>query len=101
MDGIVDGATVDADGCYWLTVPFKGKVMRYDPDGKLMQTIELPVDLPTCCEFGGRDLDMLYVTTRRSIAATRRRSPGRRSPAACSPSAGSDARGVPLVPFAG
>ena len=25
-DYIVDGATVDAEGCYWLTVPFKGKV---------------------------------------------------------------------------
>ena len=34
MDGIVDGATVDAEGCYWLTVPFKGKVMRYDPNGQ-------------------------------------------------------------------
>ena len=34
---LVDGATVDADGCYWLTVPFKGKVSRYDPQGKLMR----------------------------------------------------------------
>jgi sugar lactone lactonase YvrE len=58
-----DGATVDADGGYWLTLPFKGKVQRFDPNGKLMQTIKLPVDTPTCCEFGGRDLDILYVTT--------------------------------------
>jgi sugar lactone lactonase YvrE len=63
IDAIVDGATVDAEGCYWLTVPFKGKVRRYDPDGSLMTTIELPVDLPTCCEFGGKDLDILYVTS--------------------------------------
>jgi sugar lactone lactonase YvrE len=28
-----------------------------------MQTLELPTDVPTCCEFGGRDLDTLYVTT--------------------------------------
>ncbi len=63
MGAIVDGATVDAEGCYWLTVPFKGKVMRYDPDGNLMRTIEVPVDLPTCCEFGGPDLDVLYVTS--------------------------------------
>ena len=39
------------------------KVNRYDPDGKLMQTITLPTDLPTCCEFGGPNLDILYVTT--------------------------------------
>ena len=23
----------------------------------------LPTDLPTCCEFGGKDLDILYVTS--------------------------------------
>jgi sugar lactone lactonase YvrE len=28
-----------------------------------MQTVTLPTDLPTCCEFGGPDLDILYVTT--------------------------------------
>ncbi len=63
LDEIADGATVDAEGCYWVTIPFKSKVRRYDPDGKLMLTIEMPTDLPTCCEFGGKDLDILYVTT--------------------------------------
>jgi len=61
--GIADGATVDADGCYWVTVPVTSKVNRYDPQGKLMQSIVLPTDLPTCCEFGGENLDILYVTT--------------------------------------
>ncbi|MDC9826326.1 SMP-30/gluconolactonase/LRE family protein [Devosia sp. ZB163] len=61
--GIADGATVDADGCYWVTVPVTSKVNRYDPEGKLMQSIVLPTDLPTCCEFGGENLDILYVTT--------------------------------------
>ena len=28
-----------------------------------MQTVVLPTDLPTCCEFGGKDLDILYVTS--------------------------------------
>jgi sugar lactone lactonase YvrE len=63
QQAICDGATVDAEGCYWLTLPFKGKVQRYDPAGQLMQTINLPVDTPTCCEFGGASLDTLYVTT--------------------------------------
>jgi sugar lactone lactonase YvrE len=99
MDGIVDGATVDADGCYWLTVPFKGKVLRYDPAGKLMQTIEMPVDLPTCCEFGGNDLDILYVTS-----ATLRRSPEELKD---QPLAGGlfamdvGVKGLPLAPFRG
>ncbi len=61
--GVADGATVDAEGCYWVTVPVTSKVSRYDPDGRLMTSITLPTDLPTCCEFGGRDLDILYVTT--------------------------------------
>ena len=61
--GLPDGATVDAEGCYWAAIPFTGKVNRYDPQGKLMQTIHMPTDLPTCCEFGGTDLDILYVTT--------------------------------------
>ena len=61
--GIVDGATVDAEGCYWATLPVTSKICRYDPDGRLMRTVTLPTDLPTCCEFGGADLDVLYVTT--------------------------------------
>jgi len=99
MDGIVDGATVDADGCYWLTVPFKGKVLRYDPLGKLMLSIDMPVDLPTCCEFGGEDLGTLYVTS-----ATLKRAP---EVLADQPLAGGlfaldvGAKGLPLVPFAG
>jgi len=99
IDAIVDGATVDAEGCYWLTVPFKGKVRRYDPDGRLMTTIELPVDLPTCCEFGGEDLDILYVTS-----ATLRRSPAELEG---QPLAGGlfaldvGVKGLPLVPFRG
>lgn len=99
IDGIVDGATVDAEGCYWLTVPFKGKVMRYDPNGTLMRTIELPVDLPTCCEFGGRNLDVLYVTS-----AIYRRSPEALKD---QPLAGGlfavdvGVKGLALVPFAG
>jgi sugar lactone lactonase YvrE len=70
IQGIGDGATVDAEGCYWITVPFKGMVLRYDSAGQLMSTIDLPTDVPTCCEFGGRNLDILYVTTatlRRSV----------------------------------
>ena len=63
MKGIADGATVDAQGCYWVTIPFQGKVLRFDPAGALMHTIQLPCDIPTCCEFGGKDLDILYVTS--------------------------------------
>jgi L-arabinonolactonase len=61
--GMPDGGTVDAEGCYWITLPVTGKVSRYDPSGREMQTIVLPTALPTCCGFGGRNLDILFVTT--------------------------------------
>jgi L-arabinonolactonase len=63
--GCADGATVDAEGCYWSTLPESGKVCRFDPDGRLMRTIRLPTAIPTCCEFGGENLEILYVTTAR------------------------------------
>ncbi len=61
--GCADGATVDAEGCYWTTLPESGKLSRYDPDGRLMRIIVMPTSIPTCCEFGGRDLDILFVTS--------------------------------------
>ena len=94
LDGCVDGATVDADGCYWATIPFKGKVLRFDPHGRLMQTIELPTDLPTCCEFGGPDLATLFVTT-----AIYHRTPTPLAGALLALDVG--VKGLPLVPFAG
>ncbi|WP_422026545.1 SMP-30/gluconolactonase/LRE family protein [Roseovarius sp.] len=62
-EGRVDGATVDADGCYWAALFSGGAVARFDPDGTLMQKIDLPVSCPTMCSFGGPDLDILYVTS--------------------------------------
>lgn len=63
IEAVADGATVDAEGCYWVALPFKGQVHRYDPAGRLIQSITMPVDAPTCCEFGGEALDILYVTS--------------------------------------
>ena len=98
--GVVDGATVDADGCYWVTIPPTGKVSRYDPQGKLMQTITLPVEHPTCCEFGGADLSTLYVTT-----AILRREPhlvrGQPQLGGLFAVDGVDAKGIPNAPFRG
>jgi L-arabinonolactonase len=96
---IVDGSTVDAEGCYWATIPFQGKVLRFDPAGKLMRTIELPTDLPTCCEFGGRDLDVLYVTTAIYNRAPEQLAAQRNPGGLFALDVG--VKGLPLVPFAG
>lgn len=61
--GFVDGATVDADGCYWAALFAGGAVAQFDPDGRLVRHIGLPVANPTMCAFGGPSLDTLYVTS--------------------------------------
>ncbi len=63
IEGFVDGATVDAEGFYWCAHIRAGEIARYDPDGKLERTIPLPVQHPTMCTFGGKELDTLYVTS--------------------------------------
>jgi sugar lactone lactonase YvrE len=97
---IVDGSTVDAEGNYWATIPFKGKVLAFDPTGRLMRTIDMPTDLPTCCEFGGRDLDTLYVTTA-VYTASKRDMTGQKNPGGLFAIHGLGVRGLPLVPFRG
>ncbi|MGH8677892.1 MAG: SMP-30/gluconolactonase/LRE family protein, partial [Burkholderiales bacterium] len=41
------------------------RVARFAPDGRLDRTLELPVQCPTSCQFGGPDLSSLFVTTAR------------------------------------
>lgn len=62
-EGFSDGATIDAEGCLWAAHWGQGHIKRYDPEGKLMQTVQLPVTNVTCPCFGGRELTTLYVTT--------------------------------------
>ena len=58
-----DGSTVDAEGFLWNAQVFQGKLCRYAPDGSLDRVIEMPVKKVTSVNFGGPDLDILYVTS--------------------------------------
>lgn len=62
-DGSPDGMTIDADDHLWSAVWGGSEVRRYDPDGALVTTINLPSQQPTSCTFAGEDLAELYVTT--------------------------------------
>ena len=61
--GLPDGSCIDAQGYLWNAEYAGRRLTRYAPDGRVDRTIELPVTNPTCCCFGGDDLDTLYVTS--------------------------------------
>ena len=61
--GVPDGATVDAEGFLWSAHFDGGCVTRYAPDGTTDRVIEMPVQRPTSCAFGGEDFNILYVTS--------------------------------------
>ncbi len=60
-----DGLTIDEQGGIWVALWGGGAVNRYQPDGRLVESIELPTERPTSCAFGGPDRDVLFVTTSR------------------------------------
>jgi sugar lactone lactonase YvrE len=61
-----DGMAVDAHGTLWIAMWDGGCVRRFDPQGGLLETIELPVSRPTSVAFGGENLDRLFVTSARN-----------------------------------
>lgn len=61
--GAADGATVDSEGYYWMALVYDGRICRFAPDGTLDREIEMPVKKVTSVQFGGPDLDVLYVTS--------------------------------------
>jgi len=98
-DGYPDGMTVDADGCLWITFWDGWCLRRYSPAGEWLETVKLPVQRPTSCAFGGRDMDRLYVTSARRDFDE--------AALAMQPNAGAllmlmpGVRGIPDLPFAG
>jgi len=61
--GRPDGATVDADGCYWVAGNDGGSLLRFTPDGALERELKLPFAKPSMPCFGGPRLDTLLVTS--------------------------------------
>lgn len=58
-----DGSAVDAEGYLWNAQWGGARIVRYSPEGKVDRVIQMPVEQPTSCAFGGRNLDTLYVTS--------------------------------------
>ena len=58
-----DGVAVDAEGYLWNALVYDGKLTRFDPDGRVDQVIDMPVKKVTSVNFGGPNMDVLYVTS--------------------------------------
>ena len=62
-DGYPDGMTVDAEDCLWIAFWDGWCVKRFSAAGECLVTLELPVQKPTSCAFGGPDLSKLFITS--------------------------------------
>jgi sugar lactone lactonase YvrE len=63
--GRPDGASVDAEGCYWSAQYEGGRLLRISPSGQVLAEVPTPALCPTMPCFGGPDLKTLFVTTAR------------------------------------
>lgn len=68
--GLIKGITLDSQGRLWAALGGAGQVVCIDPrSGQQVLTVDLPVNDPTSCTFGGPLLDVLYVTSMKERGA--------------------------------
>lgn len=63
LKGFPDGSTIDINGYLWNAEWNGGQVVNYDLNGRLINTIKTPMKRPTCCVFGGKNMNILYITS--------------------------------------
>jgi len=97
--GLPDGSCVDAEGGVWNAEWEGRRVVRVAPDGTIDRIIEVPVWKPTCCAFGGPDLDTLFITTSRLMGSDQQLAAEPQSGGLFAVKPGF--KGVPDAPFAG
>ena len=62
-EGKPDGMTIDQEGCIWVALFGGSCINRYNQQGVKIDTIQMPVSCITSCVFGGKNLDILFITT--------------------------------------
>ena len=65
-EGYPDGMTVDSEGCLWVAFWDGWCLRRFSPAGERLAELNMPVQRPTSCAFGGPDLYHLFVTSARA-----------------------------------
>lgn len=64
--GSPDGMCVDAEGMLWIAFYGGNSVRRFDPVTRAqLAEVAVAAENVTCCCFGGKELDTLYITTAR------------------------------------
>ncbi|MBE7417123.1 MAG: SMP-30/gluconolactonase/LRE family protein [Ideonella sp.] len=61
--GIPDGLTVDTNGDVWVAVYYGDRVIHFDTQGKVVESIMLPAFQVSNVVFGGTALNDLYITS--------------------------------------
>jgi L-arabinonolactonase len=63
IGGLADGATVDAAGRIWMAFCGEGKIACFNPDGSIDRVLDTGVKWVSSVQFGGANLDRLFVTS--------------------------------------
>lgn len=60
-----DGSIIDAEGFLWNAQWGASKIVRYKPNGEVDCEVKLPASQPTCVCFGGKNMNLLMVSSAR------------------------------------
>jgi sugar lactone lactonase YvrE len=66
-EGRPDGAAMDVNGHYWSAGVSAGCLNRFAPDGRITDTIRLPVQAPTMPAFCTDGTGIIFVTSHRRV----------------------------------
>ena len=58
-----DGSIVDAQGFLWNAQWGSNTVVRYSPNGEEDLVVDVPASQPSCVAFGGKKLNLMFVTS--------------------------------------
>ena len=63
LKGFPDGSNLDINGYLWNAEWNGGQVVCYDLNGDIINRIKTPMNRPTCCAFGGPNMNVLFITS--------------------------------------
>jgi sugar lactone lactonase YvrE len=65
--GYPDGICTDSQGFIWVAYWDGSCVIRHSANGKIDKVIKLPIKRPTSLSFGGKNLNLLFITSAKTF----------------------------------